>query len=132
MLTQHRAGTPETSVLMSVFPGPDTERMLSGVTGDVEDVDDIERELSGLMLVLPDEIDDRGLIMLGVAEPVPERLGLVTLWPIVLVLGGAADTRAFPFMISWYSVGDGFQDVRWKLFFFRTLALYAARIALVA
>ncbi len=29
-------------------------------------------------------------------------------------------------------VGEGFHDERWKLFFLRTLALYAARIAAVA
>ncbi len=30
------------------------------------------------------------------------------------------------------SVGLGFHELRWKLFFLRTLALYAARIAAVA
>jgi hypothetical protein len=33
---------------------------------------------------------------------------------------------------SEYSVGLGFQEARWKLFFLRTLALYAARMAAVA
>ena len=39
------------------------------------------------------------------------------------VLGDAPDERGLPCNISKYSDGEGFHDVRWKLFFLRTLAL---------
>ena len=46
-------------------------------------------------------------------------------------LGKLIDGNGLP-VTSLNSAALGFHDERWKLFFFRTLALYAARIAAVA
>lgn len=82
---------------------------------------DALRAESGLALLLPDDMDDSGLETFGLS---------------VLGLGvpgdPLAEREALPCRSSKYSCGEGFHDVRWKLFFLRTLALYAARIAVVA
>ena len=73
---------------------------------------DTERGESGLAALLgEDEKAESGLCVLGDAPGIG---------------------RDLPCIISRCSDGDGFHDVLWKLFFLRTLALYAARIALVA
>ena len=81
------------SVLRSVLPESEPVRRAdSGVTGLVVDVVDTERGESGLGALLgEDENAESGLCVLGDAF---------------------AAERALPFIISEYSDGDGFHDVR--------------------
>lgn len=87
-------------MLNKVFPAPARSED-SGVTGLVEETVDIDPEERGLVVLLAEESAESGLC----------------------VFGDAADDLDLPFIVSAYSEGDGFHDVRWKLFFLRTLAL---------
>lgn len=92
------------SVLSSVFDGFVERSADEGVTGLMDVLEECGE--SGLV---PFEDVERGLAVLARASA-PLR----------------------PWTVSWYSAGLGFHEERWKLFFLRTLALYAARIAEVA
>lgn len=86
---------------------------------------------------------------LGVSEPVlgEPALKLTGLSPPLLPPPTTGDPGVWEWASGWWAwlwlcasgdgtgvndAGGGFHDARWKLFFLRTLALYAARIAAVA
>ena len=82
--------------------------------------------VSGLGVSMP-VLCDPALRLIGLS-PEPEPAGDTGLRPLVASVGTAgADCES-----AVTAVGLGFQDERWNDFFFRTLALYAARIAAVA
>lgn len=84
-------------------------------------------EVSGLGVKVP-VLGDTAPRLIGPSSPPVGDTGLLLICDegMNCCVGGTIGDRPEN------GVGEGFHDERWKLFFFRTLALYAARIAAVA